>query len=144
METIVLSLLVGATAGVSAVQAAFIIPESLLAATAADVRGFITTAAKANFVDGVYTGPAVDAYWGPVQVQVTVQNGQIVSLKMLRYPSDRRESLFISQQSLPRLRDEVVRAQTAKVDIISGATLTSLAFMRSLDGALSQAQSTAL
>jgi len=63
---------------------------------------------------------------------------------MLRYPSDRRESLFISQNSLPRLRDEVVRAQTAKVDIVSGATLTSLAFMRSLDAALSQAQSSAL
>jgi uncharacterized protein with FMN-binding domain len=79
-----------------------------------------------------------------VQVQAVVKNGQIASLKMLRYPNDRRESLFISQLSLPRLRDEVVRAQSTKVDIVSGATVTSQAFIRSLDGALGQARSTAL
>ena len=37
------------------------------------------------------------------------------------------------------LRDEVVRAQSARVDIVSGATLTSRAFIRSLGGALQQA-----
>ena len=37
------------------------------------------------------------------------------------------------------LRDEVVSAQSANVDIISGATLTSEAFIRSLDAALRQA-----
>ena len=144
MKTIVLTLVVGATAGANAAQPQVVIPESALAAPLGNVQNIIKTAAKATLSDGVYTGPAVDAYWGQIQVQATVQNGQIVSLKMLRYPSDRRESLFINQQSLPRLRDEVVRAQSAKVDVVSGATLTSLAFMRSLDGALKQAQPTAL
>ena len=144
MKPIVLTLLVGATAGAHAAETQLVITQSLVAMTAAEAAPLLQTAARANLTDGVYTGPPVDAYWGPVQVQATVQNGQIVSLKMLRYPSDRRESLFISQNSLPRLRDEVVRAQSAKVDIISGATLTSLAFMRSLDGALSQAQATTL
>ena len=69
-----------------------------------------------------------------------VKNGQIASLKALRYPNDRRESLFISQLSLPRLRDEAVRAQSVKVDIISGATVTSQAFIQSLDSALNQAR----
>jgi uncharacterized protein with FMN-binding domain len=141
MKTVVLTLFLGATA--NAGHALLNIPPSLPDSPLAS-QGLLQVAAKANLVDGTYIGPAVDAYWGSVQVQATVQNGQIVSLKMLRYPSDRRESLFISQNSLPRLRDEVVRAQTPKVDIISGATLTSVAFMRSLDGALSQAQSSAL
>jgi len=92
-----------------------------------------------SYKDGSFTGPAVDAYWGQLQVQALVQNGQIASLSILRYPSDRRESVRINQQALPLLRNEVVKAQTAKVNIISGATLTSLAFMRSLDAALIQA-----
>src|ERR1041385_3329529 len=116
MKTFVLTLLVGATAGAHAAPPQLEIPYSVLAGPAAEAVPLLQTAAKANLTDGVYTGPAVDAYWGQVQVQATVQNGQIISLKMLRYPSDRRESLFISQQSLPRLRDEVVRAQSAKVD----------------------------
>ena len=37
------------------------------------------------------------------------------------------------------LRNEVVKAQSARVNIISGATLTSEAFTRSLDAALAQA-----
>jgi len=141
MKTAVLTMFLGATA--NAADPHPIISQSL-PDSPPTAQSLVRIAAMANLVDGTYTGPAVDAYWGPVQVQATVQNGRIVTLKMLRYPSDRRESLFISQNSLPRLRDEVVRAQTAKVDIVSGATLTSLAFMRSLDAALSQAQSSAL
>ena len=144
MKTIVLTLLVGATASANAAQPQVVVPQSLQDTPPPGAQSPIRIAAKGNFADGVYTGPAVDAYWGLIQVQATVRDGQITSLKMLRYPSDRRESLFISQQSLPRLRDEVVRAQSARVDVVSGATLTSLAFMRSLDGALGQAQSTAL
>jgi uncharacterized protein with FMN-binding domain len=89
--------------------------------------------------DGTFTGPAVDAYWGNLQVQVVVQNGRITSLSVPKYPSDRRESQRINQQALPLLRNEVVAAQTASVNIVSGATLTSEAFMTSLQSALSQA-----
>jgi uncharacterized protein with FMN-binding domain len=89
--------------------------------------------------DGTFTGPAINAYWGEVQVQAVVKSGQIASLTVLKYPSDRRESLRISQQALPLLRNEVVKAQAARVNIITGATLTSEAFIRSLEGALGQA-----
>jgi uncharacterized protein with FMN-binding domain len=91
-----------------------------------------------SYKDGTYVGPAVNAYWGDVQVQAVVQNGQISGLSVLKYPSDRRESLRISQQALPLLRNEVVKAQVARVNVITGATLTSEAFMRSLEGALAQ------
>ena len=103
-----------------------------------------TTVAAASgavrLADGTYTGPAADAYYGTVQVQVTVQSGQITTLKVLRYPSDRRTSIFINRQALPMLRDEVISAQSARIDIISGATLTSEAFIQSLSGALGQSQ----
>ncbi len=86
--------------------------------------------------DGAFTGPAVDAYYGLVQVEAIVQNGQLVDVKVLQYPSHRRTSVSINRRALPMLHDEVIMAQNTKVDVVSGATLTSVAFMRSLTGAL--------
>ena len=51
----------------------------------------------------------------------------------------RGTSIAINSQALPMLRNEVIAAQSANVDIISGATLSSDAFIRSLNGALSKA-----
>lgn len=101
----------------------------------------MTTSSGGGYADGAYTGPAEDAYYGLVQVQAIVQNGRLVAIKVLQYPSHRRTSVFINRQALPALRDEVVKAQSADVDIISGATLTSKAFIRSVDAAMKQAKS---
>ena len=114
-------------------------------ATAADasppvIKAAASVAASGSFADGIYTGPAIDAYYGIMQIQAIVQNGRLASIKVLRYPSDRRTSVAINRQALPMLRDEVISAQSAKVDIISGATLTSEAFIMSLRGALRQAR----
>lgn len=112
------------------------------AAFAASPAVFIRTAsvtAAGAFVDGQYTGPAVNAYYGLVQIQATITGGRLASIKVLKYPSDRQTSVSINRQALPLLRDEVIAAQSANVDIISGATLTSEAFIKSLGGALSQA-----
>jgi uncharacterized protein with FMN-binding domain len=114
-------------------------PEYRRLTRASAVRAVTTVAAATGLADGTYTGPTVDAYYGEVQVQAIVQGGRLTAIKVLRYPSDRRTSLFINHQALPRLRDEVIRAQSAHVDIVSGATLTSRAFIRSLDAALKQA-----
>jgi uncharacterized protein with FMN-binding domain len=62
-----------------------------------------------------------------------------VSVDVLQYPADRRTSRSINAQALPMLESEVVRAQSDRVNIISGATLTSAAYLRSLNGALGQA-----
>lgn len=97
--------------------------------------------AAQGYADGVYTGPPADAYYGIIQIQAIVQGGQLSALKVLKYPSDRRTSISINRQALPMLRDEAIRAQSANVDIISGATLTSRAFVQSLRGALKKASS---
>jgi len=97
--------------------------------------------AAQGYADGVYTGPAADAYYGIIQIQALVQGGQLTALKVLKYPSDRRTSVNINRQALPMLRDEAISAQSADVDIISGATLTSRAFIQSLRGALKKASS---
>jgi uncharacterized protein with FMN-binding domain len=90
--------------------------------------------------DGTYAGPVVDAYYGLMQIEAVIQNGRLVTIHVLQYPSDRRTSIFINRQALPMLRDEVISAQSANVDIITGATLSSEAFIQSLGAALVKAR----
>jgi len=98
-------------------------------------------AAGGRYRDGSFTGPAYDTYYGPVQVQVTVQNGRVVAVDVPVYPADRRASQRINGRALPMLESEVISAQSARVNIISGATLTSEAYLRSLNAALGDAGS---
>ncbi len=100
-----------------------------------------STAAQAQYRDGAYTGPVVDAYYGLMQIQAIIKGGRLTSIRVLQYPNDRRTSIFINRQALPMLRDEVISAQSASVDIVSGATLSSEAFIQSLGAAMSQAAS---
>ncbi|WP_421915335.1 FMN-binding protein [Mesorhizobium sp.] len=100
-----------------------------------------TKPAAHGLTDGTYTGPVADAYYGLIQIQASIQGGRLTSLKVLKYPNDRRTSISINRQALPMLRDEAISAQSANVDIISGATLTSKAFIQSLGGALKKASS---
>lgn len=104
-------------------------------------RAAISIGTTPAYVDGNYTGSVADAYYGPLQIQAIVKGGRLVAIKVLQFPSDRRTSVAINRQALPILRDEVVSAQSAQVDIVSGATLTSEAFIQSLSNALSQAGS---
>jgi uncharacterized protein with FMN-binding domain len=85
-------------------------------------------------------GSRVDAYWGIVQVRAVIKGGKLASVDVLDYPSDRRTSQEINRYALPLLQREVVQAQGANVNIISGATLTAVAYLRSLRSALALAQ----
>jgi uncharacterized protein with FMN-binding domain len=100
-----------------------------------------TTVANNGLKDGQYTGQTADAFYGAVQVQVTIQGGKLASVKFLQFPNDRRTSQRINSQAVPMLQSEAIQAQTAQVDIISGATLTSQAFIESLQSALDNARS---
>jgi uncharacterized protein with FMN-binding domain len=95
--------------------------------------------ASGQYRDGQYTGPQVDAYYGWVQVQAIVVHGQISDVKFLQYPNHRRTSQEINNQAMPWLTQEAIQVQNANVDIISGATLTSQAFVQSLQSALQSA-----
>lgn len=105
------------------------------------MKAAAANSATQRFNDGTYSGPVTDAYYGPMQIQVSIQGGRLTSLKVLKYPSDRRTSVRINREALPMLRDEAISAQSADVDIISGATLSSRAFIQSLNGALRKASS---
>lgn len=96
--------------------------------------------ASGQYVDGSYTGSAADAYYGIVQVRASVSGGKLTDVAFLQFPNDRSTSREISAQAIPLLKSEAIQMQSANVDIISGATDTSLAFRQSLASALAQAK----
>lgn len=99
-----------------------------------------TTTSGSGYKDGSYTGSVDDAQWGLVQVKAVIQHGKITSVQFLQYPNDRNRSIEINSYADPQLSNEAIQAQSANVDIVTGATDTSQAFIQSLSDALSQAR----
>jgi uncharacterized protein with FMN-binding domain len=100
-----------------------------------------TSTTAGAFKDGTYNGPAVNAFYGTVQVAAVISGGKLTNVQILQSPSDRGESAQISSRDLPKLESEAIAAQSANINGISGATQTSDAFMQSLASALVQAKS---
>jgi len=99
-----------------------------------------TTTSVASTRNGVrqIDGPVVQNPFGNVQVRVILTNGKITDVQPLQMPFDRQTSQEISQQAAPLLHDEVLQAQSAQINLLSGATYTSDAYQQSLQGALDQ------
>ena len=98
-----------------------------------------STQNQGQYRNGTYTGVSANAYYGNVQVQVTVSNGKIADVTFLDYPQDRGTSRAINSYAMPQLTQEAIAAQSANVNGVSGASDTSAAFQQSLASALSQA-----
>jgi uncharacterized protein with FMN-binding domain len=97
-----------------------------------------TTGASAKAV-GTYPGSVVQTRFGSVQVQITVQAGKITDVTALQLTDAERKSVQISNRAAPLLRAEVLQSQSADVQTISGATVTSDAYLNSLQAALDAA-----
>lgn len=94
----------------------------------------------ATYKDGSYTGSRSDAVYGYIQVRATISGGKITGVTFLEYPNDHHESVQINKQAMPYLQQEALKAQSAQVDGVSGATDTSQAFVESLTAALNKAK----
>jgi uncharacterized protein with FMN-binding domain len=99
-----------------------------------------TTAAGAAAPTKSGTGSVIRTAYGPVQVRVTMRGDQLVDVQALQLPSDRSRSARISQEAGPILRTEALRAQSANIDIVSGASYTSEGYARSLQSAIDAAR----
>jgi uncharacterized protein with FMN-binding domain len=86
-----------------------------------------------------YTGGVADTRWGPVQVEITVQGGKITQSRAVQYPQNNNRDVTINNYALPILDQETVRQQSASIDTISGATVTSDGYLQSLQSAIDQA-----
>ena len=86
-----------------------------------------------------YTGDQVMTRWGPMQVEITVSGGKITAAQAVQYPSGNGRDAEINSYALPVLNQEVVDRQSAQIDTVSGATVTSDGYLQSLQSALDQA-----
>ena len=113
-------------------------------ASGSDATGGTTgssTTTSSGLKDGTFTGDAASTRYGPVQVQVTVSGGRIASVDVVEYPNENPRDRQINQQAVPMLISETTSAQSAQIDMISGATYTSRGYQQSLQSALDQATS---
>ncbi|AUY48079.1 FMN-binding protein [Streptomyces sp. CB01881] len=85
------------------------------------------------------TGDAVPTRYGPVQVKVTLDGTKITKVDVVKYPTSDRRDREINASAIPVLNQEALAAQSADVDVVSGATYTSDGYTRSLQSALDQA-----
>ena len=108
-----------------------------------------TAATKAKVVIRKFTGVAYQAdRFGSLQVVITVKKttvGKKVTRKLTAvsvpvYPDHTGRSQYISDNAIPILRSEALRAQSARIDLVSGATYTSDAFASSLQSAILKAR----
>lgn len=99
-----------------------------------------SNSSTSSYKDGTYTGPSVNAYYGQVQVSVGIKNGKINQVNFLSYPNSHSTSVYINQQAMPYLKQEAIQVQNPNnLQIITGATFTSEAFIQSITSALSKA-----
>jgi uncharacterized protein with FMN-binding domain len=85
------------------------------------------------------TGTAADTRFGPVQVKVTLDGAKITKVEAIQYPTHDRRDQEINSYAVPLLNQEAVDAQSAAIDVVSGATFTSQGYTTSLQSALDQA-----
>jgi len=93
------------------------------------------TAAKPLVVDG----DSEMTRYGGVQVEVTITAGKITDIQAIQYPNQEPRDQEINAQAIPQLHDQVISAQTARIDGVSGATYTTQGYTASLQSALDAA-----
>jgi hypothetical protein len=87
----------------------------------------------------VYKGSVAPTRWGDVQVAITVAGGRITAVDVPVYPSANGRDRQINARALPVLTKETLAAQSADIDAVSGATVTSEGYRTSLQAALDAA-----
>ncbi|GGM80641.1 hypothetical protein GCM10009721_01350 [Terrabacter tumescens] len=77
--------------------------------------------------------------YGNVQVQITVKDGKITAAEVLQVPWNDRHDQMINSEAVPVYNQEAVAAQSARIDVVSGATYTWDGYTQSLQSAIDQA-----
>ncbi len=135
-----------APGGIKSAGATHVAPTTAPPATAPPANGASPSTTTPSTSSPVTTGSTrtidgdpYDNRYGTVQVRVTVQGSRITAIDELQMPTDHMRSAYISEQAGPYLRDETLQAQSAQIDIVSGATYTSESYIQSLQSALDKA-----
>ncbi len=98
-----------------------------------------TTSRTTSGTARTVTGSVAQTQWGPVQVRLSMHGSTISSVTVVQYPQGNSRDDQINSYALPILIQETTDAQSAQIDMVSGATVTSTGYLQSLQSALDQA-----
>ena len=112
---------------------------SLATTSTATTSGGSGSGGSSGSSGSTVTGKVAQTRWGPVQVQITTDHGQVTAVEVVQYPSGNGTDEEINSRALPVLVDETLSAQSASIDMVSGATVTSVGYVGSLQSALDEA-----
>ncbi|HEX5525184.1 MAG TPA: FMN-binding protein [Pedococcus sp.] len=101
------------------------------------VKGATTTSAPPPRRSA--TGALVQTPYGNVRVRVSLLGNKITNVTAVHLTDSSPTSVEISASAEPILRREALRAQSANIDLVSGATYTSEGYQTSLQAALDAA-----
>jgi uncharacterized protein with FMN-binding domain len=109
--------------------------------TSADTSGSGTSDSSSSSSSSAktVTGDTVQTRWGPVQVEITVASGKITAVNVPVYPNNNPKDQEINSYALPELIQGTLDSQSADIDMVSGATVTSDGYIQSLQAALDKA-----
>jgi uncharacterized protein with FMN-binding domain len=99
-----------------------------------------TTKKAASTAKRVVQGDAEDTRYGPVQIQVTLTGSKITDIGILQMPQREQRDIEINSYAVPILQQETLEAQSSRINMVSGATYTSVGYIQSLQSALDKAK----
>ena len=120
-----------------ATQSATAQPNAAQSATASAAATQSTAPVTSTIKDGTFTGPSVNVNYGNVQVKITVVNGRITDAVAVKAPTGKNDRY--TNMSVPVLKQQTLKAQSANIQGVSGASYTSYGWFTSLQGALADA-----
>jgi uncharacterized protein with FMN-binding domain len=120
-----------------ATQSATAQPTTAQSATASTAATQSTAPVTSTIKDGTFTGPSVNVNYGNVQVKITVVNGRITDAVAVKAPTGKNDRY--TNMSVPVLKQQTLKAQSANIQGVSGASYTSYGWFTSLQGALADA-----
>ena len=121
----------------SAAQSATATTQPAASATASAAATQSTAPVTSTIKDGIFTGPSVNVNYGNVQVKITVVNGRITDAVAVKAPTGKNDRY--TNMSVPVLKQQTLKAQSANIQGVSGASYTSYGWFTSLQGALADA-----
>lgn len=108
---------------------------SLVACTSTEETTTETTEPEeVTVADGTYTAP-VNGFYGPFEVSVTFADGKVTNV----VASENMETPTLGGLAIEKINAAVVENQTCNVDVVTGATVTSMVYRNAIKAAFTEA-----
>lgn len=85
------------------------------------------------------TGVSISTPFTTIQVRAFVLRGRLIDVQEVDVENDNAHTKALNDRAIPILHEEALRAGSAHIDLVSGATGTSTSYKSSLQSAIDRA-----